>query len=751
MPKTSSPRAAKPKTPYSITKGKKRGLLAQSGQATLANIVAIQQNGLKNHGKAATTTKKYSEVVVAGRKWLAEYVGGKDAAGEKKAGKTPPKPADSDSESDGDESEADEGPDMIAPDVGESEDAADTDSSCKFDAPEYKKAFDTIPNEHSPKMLALYLAFKIFGQDKKIGTADTIRAAMKRMWKMCDGDTYRGKWHFNTTSARWEGNPVDSAEVEDIMESIKNKCGKDGGDRKHSLAMTKECMTKIFAWSDEVCPPSSYNKPSTTVEEQTLKTKHLAFKCFSSTAWTIWSRCFELVKVQEKHLTFGLEDAKAFNTLYFDLHLTNRKGWQKRVNKTRKESDLRSGRFKICSQPDLPACDAFNWMTRWRKYLADEIYGRPLKPEDYIFPAIGANGKVQTGEHISHDDVDKWIKEFARGAKLPQTNGTFSTHCFRRGGAQYRFMFAPVGRRWTLRQVRWWGGWAEGEHRDTLIKYILDELNTYEDDYSGMLLPVQDDTDATFLGEGSSLAPATTEHISLLHRSLSTDIRTVSADIRTVSGAVDKLCLAMAGVQYSHAPAFHPPNLSVLHQSQSAPPVAAFSLTRPLIPITLTANRSHPLPFVNTSNTPSSPPPRGRPLPNKHLAVPDVPIRLPDGSRSHKRDSWRIIVRHWTEGDPAHGLTTPLRDWPKEWLTGANRQFFAAKHQQRRVIATEYLTKHVFPAQSMPLCSLQSTHRYNSDEKAFLTAYPEAEEGGSRLLAAINKARRARGDLVTRK
>ncbi|KAJ6619324.1 hypothetical protein B0H10DRAFT_1793660 [Mycena sp. CBHHK59/15] len=78
-------------------------------------------------------------------------------------------------------------------------------------------------------------------------------------------------------------------------------------------------------------------------------------------------------------------------------------------------------------------------------------------------------------------------------------------------------MFAPVGRRWTHRQVRWWGGWAEGEHRDTLIKYLLDELNTYEDDYSGMLLPVQNDTDNTLLSEASSIAPATTENITLLH------------------------------------------------------------------------------------------------------------------------------------------------------------------------------------------------------------------------------------------
>jgi hypothetical protein len=111
-------------------------------------------------------------------------------------------------------------------------------------------------------------------------------------------------------------------------------------------------------------------------------------------------------------------------------------------------------------------------MMRWVKYLEEDIYGRPLEADDYIFPSIGANGIVQTGEHISHDDVQKWITEFAAGADLPRANGTFSTHCFRRGGSQYRFMFAPVGRRWTLRQVRWWGGWAEGEHVRNLFDLV---------------------------------------------------------------------------------------------------------------------------------------------------------------------------------------------------------------------------------------------------------------------------------------
>ncbi|KAJ6496756.1 hypothetical protein DFH09DRAFT_1103549 [Mycena vulgaris] len=712
MPKTPSSPHPKSKTPYKITKGKKRGLLAQSGQATLETITALQQTGMKKHGKAEITTKKYGQVVAATRKWFAMSLGEKvteEKKGNAKAS-TAEEAEDSDSEEEDDDFEdGPAGPDPIAPDVGESSEPQDgnSDTSFKFDAPEFKDALNDTPNEHSPKVLSLYLVYKIFHQGKKIGTADTARAAWKRLWKLRDGDTYRDRWHYNPATSRWEGNPVDSAEVEDTMESIKNKCGKDDGERKHSLAMTKEYMEKTFAWSDAVCPPASYSSPSTTVEERALKTKHLEYKAFASTAWTIWSRNFELVKLQEKDLTFGLEDPRALNTPYFELNLTNRKGWQKRINKTQKESDLRSGRYKICSQPDLPACDAYPWLLKWRQHLQDQVYQRPLLPDDYIFPAIGANGIVQTGEHLSHDDVNKWIKEFAAGAKLPQQNGTFSTHCFRRGGAQYRFMFAAVGRRWTLRQVRWWGGWAEGEHRDTLVKYLLDELYTYEDDYSGMLLPLQPEANKTFLGEAVAMGPATTEQLSLFHQSL-------SSDMRAMSGAMNNLVNNFAGINSAHQ--------SVLG-------------TRALVPIPLSMVNSVNQPLLHVPyavTTPPLPAKSGRPLPTAGLIVPDIPVTLPDGSRSLSRDSWKIAVQHWLIGDPAHGLHKPLKDWSKKDLTGPNKPF-AMKLRSRMVIATEYITHH------------------HSDETSFLAAYPEANQGLSKLLTAINNARLTRGERIPRK
>ncbi|KAK7036863.1 hypothetical protein R3P38DRAFT_2770933 [Favolaschia claudopus] len=263
-------------------------------------------------------------------------------------------------------------------------------------------------------MVSLYLVYKIYGQGQKIGTADTIQAAFKHMWKMQfrDGDKYRGKWHFNPTTAAWEGNPIDSAKVQDTMAAIKNKCGKDGGDRKHSLAMSEEFMSRMFAWSEEQCPASKYEGKSTTVEEQSLKTKHLAFKCFASTSWIIWSR---LQSIQHTIFRATTDESEGMAKTGL-INLT-----KKLIFEVYTAYLTRCGKFKICAQSGLPACDSFSWMTRWVKYLEES----PLEPEDYIFPATGANGIVQTGENISHDDVQKWITEFASGADLPRANGTY--------------------------------------------------------------------------------------------------------------------------------------------------------------------------------------------------------------------------------------------------------------------------------------------------------------------------------------
>ncbi|KAJ6531509.1 hypothetical protein DFH09DRAFT_1409284 [Mycena vulgaris] len=574
---------------------------------------SLQKTGMKSIGKAEITPKKYDQVVAATRKWFAASLGDKKAEGKgKKKAKSTEAEADSDSDSDDDADDFEdgpEGPDPIAPDVGESEDSEGSkdEESFKFDTPEFKLALDDIPNEHSPKVLALYLVYKIFHQGKKIGTADTAREAWKR-----DGDTFRGKWHYNEAASRWEGSPVDSAEVEDTMESIKNKCGKDDGERKHSLTMTKEFMEKVFGWSDKVCP---------------LQLRHSI----------------------QNHGGAGLED----------------------------EASRIQG-FLIDSmdgvvEPDLPACDSYHWLPKWRQYLQDEVYQGPLLPDDYIFPAIGANGIVQTGEHLSHDDINKWIKEFANGVKLPQQNGTFSTHCFRRGGAQYGFMFAAVGRHWTLRQVRWWGAGLKAN--------------------IGSLLPIQPEASKSFLGEASRTAPATTEQLSLLHQS-------ISSEMRAMSGAMSSLVNGFASIR--SGPIFvcgtpqaqHPVHQQYLVNQLPMPTVSPS--TRALVPIPLSAISPINRPVMGIPNHSTMQPVTsagGRPIPTVGLIVPDIPVTLPDGSRSLSKDSWRIVVQHWLTGDPAHGLHKPLKDWPKAEDTGPNKGF-QMKRRNRMIIATEFIAKH---------------------------------------------------------
>lgn len=94
-----------------------------------------------------------------------------------------------------------------------------------------------------------------------------------------------------------------------------------------------------------------------------------------------------------------------------------------------------------------------------------------------------------------------------------------------------------------------------------------------------------------------------------------------------------------------------------------------------------------PLPLPAFPQTPSA----QRALPTEGLLIPDVPVRLPDGTRTPRSESWRIIVKHWNHGAPDLGLVMPLKDWPSDYLQGRNKPLFAMKYHQRFIIANEYI------------------------------------------------------------
>jgi integrase len=114
----------------------------------------------------------------------------------------------------------------------------------------------------------------------------------------------------------------------------------------------------------------------------------------------------------------------------------------------------------------------------WIDHYETHILRRKLKPDEYIFPAFNSTWTaLRPNEPCDSKAINSLINEMAAAAGIKGAR-TFTTHCFRRGGAQYRFMYAPIGERWSLARVRWWGGWAEGEHVRISISLALQLLLT---------------------------------------------------------------------------------------------------------------------------------------------------------------------------------------------------------------------------------------------------------------------------------
>ena len=104
--------------------------------------------------------------------------------------------------------------------------------------------------------------------------------------------------------------------------------------------------------------------------------------------------------------------------------------------------------------------DMHTHLLRWKTFL-ETILARRLAPDDYLFPHIGVNGVIRADRPMSYDSFQAMLTDFCEQS---ETQKRYTTHSFRRGGAQYRFMYAPIGQRWSLNRIRWWGGWAIGEH-----------------------------------------------------------------------------------------------------------------------------------------------------------------------------------------------------------------------------------------------------------------------------------------------
>ncbi|KAI6139164.1 hypothetical protein BKA82DRAFT_138465 [Pisolithus tinctorius] len=173
-----------------------------------------------------------------------------------------------------------------------------------YSDPEFRNAFEHAPNRCSDKALALYLLWRGFQENCSQSTIDG-KYLQHAFLSNSDGAMFYGNWHHNHVHHQWEGNPVFSAEVEDIVASIRHKVNSKGAEWKHSGAMKKEYMNKILAWSGLLCPldtPLQYihlsmvgckmlpSGKSLSRKVRLAVTWHLEHLAFGTVAFTLWTR-----------------------------------------------------------------------------------------------------------------------------------------------------------------------------------------------------------------------------------------------------------------------------------------------------------------------------------------------------------------------------------------------------------------------------------------------------------------------------
>ncbi|KAG9310650.1 hypothetical protein JVU11DRAFT_9229 [Chiua virens] len=284
-----------PQPPGSPKKARRKRLQPPESKTSLKVIERLKEAEKEAHLKAKNTKKCYTGHVKRGRDWLARHwhlsIG-------------------NNSEMDSEQQTCQQLP---LDNIPESDDP--------YDDPCFLRAFDRMPNACSDKALALFLTYKGFHQSLSKGTVEGIRAAFKDLWDNVDGDRYRGRWRFDRINQRWEGNPADSAEVNDIMSSLKHKISSEEGDRRHSLLMSKGAMEKMLAWAKNVCPdldaalcalrhildsgpgvPASEAAAASGLQmdlaKRALITRHLEQLAFNTTAWVLWTRSDSLLTSQ---------------------------------------------------------------------------------------------------------------------------------------------------------------------------------------------------------------------------------------------------------------------------------------------------------------------------------------------------------------------------------------------------------------------------------------------------------------------
>ena len=199
-----------------------------------------------------------------------------------------------------------------------------------------------------------------------------------------------------------------------------------------------------------------------------------------STCFILWLRIEELVKLRISDVEFGIENDDGVP--HHLIRLTDRKYVR---------GDQNGQSYALYKLEDEECVCAFTHINTWRKKYASML-GRDLLPEDPLFPKADEKvSRIFFGEFMVHQTFMATVNKLLSDCGIVPRNaagavlGVFTSHCFRRGGAQHRFVTGKY--RWPLEVVKWWGGWGSGDDVNTIIRYLSEETHKYENNFTHFL------------------------------------------------------------------------------------------------------------------------------------------------------------------------------------------------------------------------------------------------------------------------
>ncbi|KAF8639178.1 hypothetical protein AX17_001665 [Amanita inopinata Kibby_2008] len=459
-------------------------------------------------------------------------------------------------------------------------------------------------------------------------------------------------------------------------------------------AITFEDLVQVMRWSEGQCPPKLLSGGAVvgSGEETYLIAEHGLMRAFMSTGFALWTRNFELCKLRAQDITWNCIE-QPFNIPYFEVRLENREGWGKKV---RENGPLEGHAYWIYKQ-DVPAIDAYTHLPAWVNYMQQRL-GRNLLPTDYIFPDLSVDGTIRANRAMSHDNVQDLLTMFTASAGL---TGHFATHSLRCGGVQYRFTREPIGICWSLSKVRWWGGWADNENNDTLTRYLL---NSPPEDHSDALCPVRAEPEPS-MGENrrtailDAILDAVRASMTNLPRANPIQVPLLPPPSNGAAACSASSASSTSTINWSGGPA----STNATHPGPSTQAACAPQDN------TSATHGVHPNDVAGSQRTNASIEQGTGPSPQPGVRIQD----LMGGP-----DAWRTAIQQW-DGDPDTGVLG-LKDWPREWYSGAMGKMTATKRSTRQLVALEF-------------------EKFGRDEVAFMSAYPEASRGFGELLTAIRR------------